>query len=898
MKPSFREWSIRALVISLWLFACLNSKAVGDTLYFRATLDSQGHINESWFSANNWYFPNGSGGWVGANKIPTDQDTAILLTSPVQCAANSISVNTLKLEGVTVVGGNFTVINLYTYSVAGSGAATFSGSTVTVQNQYELSTGPFGGFSVFAQSTLIIEVGAFVLLDGGTTLNMVGPATLYNEGQIVMTDGSGVLFGGGTNEFSILPNAMVSGSGATSIANGTGSLLFDHNGEIRGDAGLMTIGMTGAVWTNSLGVGKYATSVSNATVEFVGAYALQAGNTNKFFGPGLIWFFGSVGTATNNGVFLVGDPDPAFGTVRWDGSVYGNGVMNIVGQPDAPSQFIWDGGSINGSLVLNLDGWSQLILTNVNTKTLSSATINNAGLARWVTDTGIFKMDNGATFNNLATATFSVENSAQLQGGAGASLSVFNNSGVFRKTNNVNNTQFFQDAAPNPGPVFNNSGTLDVTVGRLLLMGGTNSGQFNVAPGARLEFQANYTHNPGGYISGAGTNIVDATLFLNTSVGVSNLTVASGGIIDGPGDLTALNLLVANGSSTLRGAGALIVTSNATFSSPSGVNLTRNVTNAGVTLVGNTLGPGSLNANTNIYWTNLPSATMTLFQGAGLNLNYIGGPTPVLNNAGLIQNALPNQNASIAWIFTNSGQLSITSTSLLAFTHGFTQTAGSTVISNKATMTLSGSSSTGFILGGSFSGLGTVSGNIANSGTVHPGGSPGQLTVGNSFTNNATGVLAIELDGTNAISQYSQLNNNGNNAYFGGTLKLSLGGGYVPALGDSFKIYTNGTPHGTFANIQGARVGSGVVLVPQYHSADVTLVTANDPTMISPSHTGNTSSFSYQSTAGLTNIVEFTDSLNPQNWQVLTTIAGDGSVKVVTDNAATASTRFYRVRFQ
>src|SRR6185503_15481551 len=189
----------------------------------------------------------------------------------------------------------------------------------TVQNQYELSTGPFGGFSVFAQSTLIIEVGAFVLLDGGTTLNMVGPATLYNEGQIVMTDGSGVLFGGGTNEFSILPNAMVSGSGATSIANGTGSLLFDHNGEIRGDAGLMTIGMTGAVWTNSLGVGEYATSVSNATVEFVGAYALQAGNTNKFFGPGLIWFFGSVGTATNNGVFLVGDPDPAFGTVRWDG---------------------------------------------------------------------------------------------------------------------------------------------------------------------------------------------------------------------------------------------------------------------------------------------------------------------------------------------------------------------------------------------------------------------------------------------------------------------------------------------------------------------------------------------------------------------------------------------------
>lgn len=898
MNSSFRVWRVSALVFFFSLLSCLSSKAVGDTLYFMATLDSEGHINQSWFSANNWYFPNGSGGWVNAGKIPTDQDTAILLTSPVQCAANSISVNTLKVEGVTVVGGNFSLINLYTYSVAGSGAATFSGSTVTVQNQYELSVGPFGGFSVFAQSTLIIDVGAFVLIDSGATLNMVGPATLYNEGQIVMTDGSGVLFGGGTNQFSILPNAMVSGSGATSIANGTGSLLFDNNGEIRGDAGLMTIGMTGATWTNSLGVGKYSTSVSNATVEFVGSYALQAGNTNKFYGPGLIWFFGSVANATNNGVFLVGDPDPVPGNIRWDGGAYGTGVMNIIGLPGSPSRFIWDGGSINGSLTLNIDGWSQLILTNVNTKTLSSATINNGGLARWVTDTGVFKMDNGAKFNNLATGVFSIENSAQLQGGAGTNLSFFNNSGVFRKTNNVNDTQFFQDASPNPGPVFNNNGMLDVAIGRLLLLGGTNSGQFNVASGARLEHQANYTHNPGAYVTGSGTNIVDQTLLLNAPVAISNLTVASAGTVDGPGDLTALNLLLVNGSGTLRGAGALTVNSNAIFSVPSGANLSRNVTNAGLTLVGSTLGPGSLNAGTNVFWTNLPWAAMTLFQSAGLNINYGGAPAPILNNAGLIQNALPNQNASIAWIFTNSGQVSITSTSLLAFTHGFTQTAGSTVISNKATLNLSGTSSTAFVLGGTLSGNGTVSGGVVNSGTVHPGGSPGLLNIGNSFTNDANGVVAVELDGTTAVSQYSQLNNNGNQAWLGGKLSISLGGGYVPALGDSFKIYTNGNPHGAFASIQGAHVGSGVVLVPQYHASDITLVTANDPTIISPAHNGNTSSFSYQSTTGLTNVVEFTDSLNPQNWQVLTTIPGDGSLKLVTDNAATVSTRFYRVRFQ
>src|SRR6185437_4876394 len=132
-------------------------------------------------------------------------------------------------------------------------------------------------------------------------------------------------------------------------------------------------------------------------------------------------------------------------------------------------------------------------------------------------------------------------------------------------------------------------------------------------------------------------------------------------------------------------------------------------------------------------------------------------------------------------------------------------------------------------------------------GAVHPGGSPGQLTIGNAFTNNASGVLSVELDGVNAVSQYSQLNNNSNQAWLGGVLSISLGGGYVPALGDSFKIYTNGTPHGVFASIMGAHLGNGVVLVPQYHSSDITLVTANDPILISPTHNGNSSTFSFQS---------------------------------------------------
>ena len=888
-----------ALGVFLWMLA-IGSAHAADTLYFIATLDSHGNINQSWFSADNWYFPDGAGGWTPANKLPTSDDTAVLMTSPVQCAANSISVNTLILKGVNVVGGNFSLINLSTFSVAGSSAPAFNGSTVQVQNEYELSVGPFGGTSLFNQSTLIIDLGGFILLDPTTTLEMVGPSTLFNEGQIVMTDGTSVVFAGGTNHFSILKNAVVSGSGNTGIVNGgaPGSLLFDNNGQVRGDGGLMILSMGGVIWTNSFGVGQYATSVSNATVEILGSYVVQPGNTNKFFGPGLIWFFGNIVNGTINGEFLVGDSDPTPGTIRWDADIFGTGRMDVIGQPGAPSQFLWDGGTINAPLVLNIDGWSQLILTNVNTKRLSGATVNNGGPARWVTDTGAFTMDNGATFNNLATGSFTVENSAVLQGGAGTNLSVFNNFGLFRRTNNLNYTQFLEDTPPNPGPVFNNSGTLDVATGRLLLQGGTNTSQFNVAESARLEFQANYFQNPGAYFTGGGTNILDQTLFLNTGVGISNLNIMSPGIIDGPGDLTDQNLLIQNGNSTIQGSGALIINPNTIFNELAGANLSRNVTNGGMTFIGSAVSSGSMNANTNIFWANQPSGSVSLFQGAGFNLNYVGGPAPIFNNAGLVQNAQPSTSVSMSWAFTNSGQVSVSSNGIMAFNRGFTQTAGSTVVSNRATLTMGGSTAAAFILGGTLSGNGTINGNIVNSGTFHPGGSPGQITLNGVWTNNAAGVFAVELDGTIPGTQFSQLNNNANQTYLGGTLSVSLGGGYKPALGDSFKIYTNGTSHGVFSSLQGMHVGNGIALVPIYHSADVTLVAANDPIILAATHAGNTHSFSFQSTAGLTNVVEFTDALNPTSWQTLTTIPGDGTIKLVVDPNASVPKRFYRVRFQ
>lgn len=896
----FAQVGPRKGVILFVVWLLLAARAGGDTLYFIATPDSTGKVNESWFSANNWYYPGGLGTFIPANRIPLSTDDAILTTSPVLCAANSISVNTLTLRGVTVVGGDFSVLNLNTFPVAGSTPPTFSGSSVKVQNEHHLSVGPFDGTTIFTASTLIVDSGAFVLIDPGATLNMAGRSTLYDIGQVVLTGGSTLLFTGGTNQFSILPSAVLSGSGTTSVVNGggAGALLFDNNGQVRGDAGFMTLALGGAIWTNSLGLGEYAASVSNATLEFVGGYALHAGNTNQFFGPGLIWFFGGITTATNNGVFRVGDPDPVPGTVRWDGTLFGTGEVDVLGSPGLPSVFLWDGGTINGPQVVNVDGWSQLVLTNASTKTLAGATINNAGLATWVTDSGRFALDNGAVFNNLATAIFSVENDAILEGGAGTGLSVFNNAGVFRKVKSANTTQFLQDAFPKPGPAFINTGLLDVQSGRLWLLGGTNFNRINIAAAARLEFNANYTQAPGTSFSGGGTGIVDQVFWLNADVAIPNLDVSGSGTVAGPGHLTITSTLSVNDNGVIQSPGALFISSNATFNVPSGMSLSRNVYNRGTANVGSAASIGTLVAGTNLLWNNEPGGVLALFEGATLAANF-SGPPPVLNNAGTLENALPNTAATVNWICTNSGIVSISSTGQLMFARGFTQVAGSTVVPYRGTLAIGGSpNATALILGGTLSGVGGVSGNLLNYGTVHPGGSPGVLTINGVFTNGNTGILAVEIDGTSPGTQFSQLNNGGAAGWLGGRLQVTFGNGFLPALGETFKIYSNGVPHDTFASLAGVHGGNGIVLVPLYHAGDVSLVAANDPTLMSLARNGSTYSFSYQSTAGLTNLIEFTDSLNAANWQTLTTIIGDGTLKSVVDPTASIAERFYRIRFQ
>jgi hypothetical protein len=65
------------------------------------------------------------------------------------------------------------------------------------------------------------------------------------------------------------------------------------------------------------------------------------------------------------------------------------------------------------------------------------------------------------------------------------------------------------------------------------------------------------------------------------------------------------------------------------------------------------------------------------------------------------------------------------------------------------------------------------------------------------------------------------------------------------------------------------------------------------PRLQNPAWAGSDFTFSLTTEAGRTYDIEYTDSLLPQSWQVLTNFPGTGSPAAITDPAA-AGQRFYR----
>ncbi len=84
---------------------------------------------------------------------------------------------------------------------------------------------------------------------------------------------------------------------------------------------------------------------------------------------------------------------------------------------------------------------------------------------------------------------------------------------------------------------------------------------------------------------------------------------------------------------------------------------------------------------------------------------------------------------------------------------------------------------------GHVTGVGTISGNVINNGDLAPGDAPGTITLLGDLT--STGALDFGLAST---SSYDRLSLPAGIFTAGGTIDVSLLGGYEPSFGNSFKI--------------------------------------------------------------------------------------------------------------
>jgi uncharacterized repeat protein (TIGR01451 family) len=82
---------------------------------------------------------------------------------------------------------------------------------------------------------------------------------------------------------------------------------------------------------------------------------------------------------------------------------------------------------------------------------------------------------------------------------------------------------------------------------------------------------------------------------------------------------------------------------------------------------------------------------------------------------------------------------------------------------------------------------------------------------------------------------------------------------------------------------------------PANNSATATVLVPTPPTLTNPVLSGGTFSVSVATEAGASYLLQYVDKIEDTNWQTVATVAGDGSVKILSDPNPPPGQRFYRI---
>jgi len=157
----------------------------------------------------------------------------------------------------------------------------------------------------------------------------------------------------------------------------------------------------------------------------------------------------------------------------------------------------------------------------------------------------------------------------------------------------------------------------------------------------------------------------------------------------------------------------------------------------------------------------------------------------------------------------------------LIFVSSFGPGTGTLTVTNGGTVTAIAGLSVRLL--GTLRGDGQIIGNVSNIGVVAPGLSPGTLHVTGGFAQGVQGTLDIELAGTTPGSQFDTLDITGP-ATLGGTLNVSLIGGFSPVSGSVFEIiHADQGIFGGFANLSLPAINPGLAWAIVYTGVGVFL---------------------------------------------------------------------------
>jgi len=725
----------------------------------------------------------------------------------------NISSHTFTLNAAGTIGSRG-VMNVSGGTLNGTGILTNEGTFTWSRGTLEGTGGlvnnntlEISGNNVKTLDTRSITNNGVIQVSGSGNLNVSNGAVITNGGDAIFefqSDADINDVGGATTTFNNMGFLSKSGGTDTSYI----SMVVNNEGQVSVTSGTLNL-KGGGTHTGDFDAAAGCTLQFGGGTHSLNGVSFTGGGTVKI-SDGEVDTTGIGATVSNETTMVLsgGYPSPVLG---------GDGPFTLNGPSD------WGHAVIEGTGAFTNNG--TMTISNSDVKTLDARTITNQGTMRF-TGTGNMNVSNGATIANLAGATFDFQTDADINHTSG-STTTFNNMGTLTKSAGAG-TSYVSMAVNNAGQVNVTSGTLE------LKGGGTQTGDFDVAAGTTLQFNGGTHSFNGTNFTGNGTVNVSGGEVSATGVGATFGTFTTftlnGGypspILSGDGPFT-FDGPVEWGHAAIQGTGPLTINHTMTIAGTDVRVLdTRSITNNGTIQV---TGTGNINVSNGAAINNEQNATFEFQSDA--DINYTVGATTHFNNAGTLLKNGGTNTSYIGMDVNNTGIVEVR-TGVLHFQGNYVQTAGTAWL-NGGNFQTSNSMS---IQGGTLEGTGTVNGSVSNTGgIVQPGLSPGILTISGSYTQGSGGILAVEIGGTTAGTEFDQLVV-GDNASLDGTLDVTLINGFDPQLGDSFLV-VDGSSSGTFSTTQLPALSGGREWQVTYGSVILSVVAASPTPTQTPTDT-------------------------------------------------------------